>query len=467
MTALPTLKLRAVAQFPVTVAGSGGVSVTKSNGEWAVSPSFSDLDETTSITDSGNIFTWVYNSASDKYGKIALDTLITELALTGAGIAFPVTVDTDTTDSDPGAGRIKFDNSTQNSATTFYVNLQDARGVDITNALDYLDNSTNPAKGQISLTKIGDSSKTAIFEITAVTSASGYRKLTVSNIASSSSSPFANGDAVLFQFTLSGNDSVGDVTSTSGFGVDNVIIRADGTAKALQASGVVIDDSNNVTGVAAITTSGTGTFVKDDSTNNGVTRPVVARHTTSGTPAAGIGSGLQFEVETASGDNVEIAGAVDVVASSVSAGAENFDLVVKLQAAGGAVDEKFRVTYDGIASVAGAYTLISSNGGVNMTGGISETSYNAGTYSGGTFTPNPLLGNIQHYTNNGAHTLAPPSSVSPMIIQVLNGASAGTITTSGFTKVNGDALNTTAGKAFELAIRKLNSYSLLTITAIN
>jgi hypothetical protein len=53
--------------------------------------------------------------------------------------------------------------------------------------------------------------------------------------------------------TVSGT---GDVTAALSFGTDNVVIRSDGTGKGVQSSGITIDDSNNISGVVKITTSG-------------------------------------------------------------------------------------------------------------------------------------------------------------------------------------------------------------------
>src|SRR5690606_27166608 len=74
-----------------------------------------------------------------------------------------------------------------------------------------------------------------------------------------------------------------------------------------------------------------------------------------------------------------------------------------------------------------------------ITGGANVTSKSLGTTSSGTRTLD--LGDCpkQHYTNNGAHTLAPGTVVSSAEIDILNGVSAGAITTSGFTKVAGDS----------------------------
>jgi hypothetical protein len=93
--------------------------------------------------------------------------------------------------------------------------------------------------------------------------------------------------------------------------------------------------------------------------------------------------------------------------------------------------------------------------------GYTATSFAAGTKSSGTFTPDPANGNFQHYTNGGAHTLAPPSSVCTIVMEVTNNGSAGAITTSGFTFASGDALTTTSGHKFHLYITKSQSYSLL------
>jgi hypothetical protein len=48
----------------------------------------------------------------------------------------------------------------------------------------------------------------------------------------------------------------GDVTAASNFGTDNRLIRSDGTGKGVQASGITIDDSDNVTGAANLYRSG-------------------------------------------------------------------------------------------------------------------------------------------------------------------------------------------------------------------
>lgn len=58
-------------------------------------------------------------------------------------------------------------------------------------------------------------------------------------------------------FAAKGSDGAGtgDVTAASAFATDNVIIRSDGTSKGVQASAVAIDDTGNVSGVVALSTT--------------------------------------------------------------------------------------------------------------------------------------------------------------------------------------------------------------------
>lgn len=49
----------------------------------------------------------------------------------------------------------------------------------------------------------------------------------------------------------------GDVSAASAFGTDNRLIRSDGTSKGIQASGITIDDSDNMSGIASISATDT------------------------------------------------------------------------------------------------------------------------------------------------------------------------------------------------------------------
>lgn len=117
------------------------------------------------------------------------------------------------------------------------------------------------------------------------------------------------------------------------------------------------------------------------------------------------------------------------------------------------------LSVEGVAQcrVAGAQTL---------TGGFKVSPYAAGTKSSGTYTPLYSDGNFQTATNGGAHTLAPPADDCSMVIQYTNNGSAGTITTSGYTRVTGDPLTTTNGDDFLFYVVKHGSFSHLNVVAL-
>jgi len=111
---------------------------------------------------------------------------------------------------------------------------------------------------------------------------------------------------------------------------------------------------------------------------------------------------------------------------------------------------------------------IKADRAANLTAGYTATVYTGiGTITSGTVTPDPANGQFQSYTANGAHTLAPPSVASGAItlihMIVTNGASAGAITTSGFTVVEGDTYATTNAAVWELDIYAEHTYSRLSI----
>lgn len=102
-----------------------------------------------------------------------------------------------------------------------------------------------------------------------------------------------------------------------------------------------------------------------------------------------------------------------------------------------------------------------------ITGGADITSKSLGTTSSGTRTLD--LGDcpMQHYTNGGAHTLAPGTTPGSALIDITNNGSAGAITTSGFTKVSGDSFTTTNTHKFRCHVSlSSNGGSLLVVQAM-
>lgn len=100
-----------------------------------------------------------------------------------------------------------------------------------------------------------------------------------------------------------------------------------------------------------------------------------------------------------------------------------------------------------------------------LTAGFASTPVDDGTKSSGTYTPSEAGGAFRYIVNGGAFTLAPPSNNTALFVDITNNASAGAITTSGFTKVEG-SFTTTNTDAFRCFISKSQVGSLLQIVAM-
>ena len=123
--------------------------------------------------------------------------------------------DTGTSDTDPGAGEIAFNNGTYASATEIYIDDADANGVTVSSDILTWDDSTSTIRGSLMIYDINDSSTYARFNITgASTDASGYVKLAVTHVASNNT--FSAADELSVHFSRSGNK--GDTGSTGATG---------------------------------------------------------------------------------------------------------------------------------------------------------------------------------------------------------------------------------------------------------
>ncbi len=90
------------------------------------------------------------------------------------GDTFTYTFDNSSTaDSDPGNGKLKFDNATVSSVTKIFIDLLDSNSTDVTNWLDSMNG------GVVKLFNNSDPTKFAIFVVSSVTAVAGYRKLNV------------------------------------------------------------------------------------------------------------------------------------------------------------------------------------------------------------------------------------------------------------------------------------------------
>lgn len=110
-------------------------------------------------------------------------------------------------------------------------------------------------------------------------------------------------------------------------------------------------------------------------------------------------------------------------------------------------------------------TVLSNAVTATLAVGYAVTPFSAGTKTTGTFTPSEANGAWQYVTNGGAHTLAPPTNATNLVLEYTNNGSAGAITTSGFTKVDG-TFDTTNAHKFFCYITKHQTYSYLNIVAL-
>lgn len=127
-----------------------------------------------------------------------------EDGLNGLNEGMPYAFNTEITDSDPGAGKIRLNNATLSSVTEIYIDNENSDPADISAFIDTWDDSTNTAlKGTIIIKKIG-SNDIAIFNITgSITDGTGYRKIGVTYVTHYGS--FASDDPISIIFSRTGN----------------------------------------------------------------------------------------------------------------------------------------------------------------------------------------------------------------------------------------------------------------------
>jgi hypothetical protein len=142
------------------------------------------------------------------------------------------TFSTTTTDSDPGNGFLRLNDSNQDQATVIRADLLDSFSTNWADALDALDASTNTVKGLLQLVHRDDHSKWLLFAVASVGSESGYRNITASPLDSSAPNPFANNDPIVLHFSRAGDGAATSETTVvqtgHGLAVQDVV-RLSGT----------------------------------------------------------------------------------------------------------------------------------------------------------------------------------------------------------------------------------------------
>lgn len=176
--------------------------------------------------------------------------------------------DTNTADSDPGAGDLKFNHATPASVTTIYIDNVDRDGNTQTGWLDsWDDSSTTSNKGTLVIRQANDGATFASYRVTgSIVDGTGYRKVTVTNLAAGSGS-FDAGAILAVMFTHTGDVGVstGDVIGPAS-ATDNAVALFDSTTGKLIKNSVVIANAGAISGVTTL-----GVTTVNATTVNGTT----------------------------------------------------------------------------------------------------------------------------------------------------------------------------------------------------
>ncbi|WP_027050934.1 hypothetical protein [Mesorhizobium erdmanii] len=404
----------------------------------------------TSATNAGNSATAAAGSASAASGSAtaastsatnaataATNAAASATAAANSVTALSYTFSTTTIDADPGSGTLRLNNATAASASAAYVDNLDAGGVAVTGILDTFDDSTNTIKGQLTLRSKASAAVSYVYNVTgAVVDGSGYRKLTLAYVSGAGSLPTA-ASGIWLMFDRAGDKGAdglgaGDFTGPASSVADNIVTFAGTTGKMGKDSGIKATDliagpASAVADNIATFNGTTGKIAKDSGVAVSSLAPK-ASPTFTGTPAAPTAAPGTNTTQVATTGFVKAA--IDVVLGGVSAA---FDTLSEIVA-----------------------SMVRKDADTTLTAGYFGIDVSDGVKSSGAYTPSPAGGNFRSATNNGAHTLAAPSASGSysMVIDYTNGASAGAITISGFTKITGDAFTTTNASKFRLFISK-------------
>lgn len=428
-----TLKLRSKVNFPATVTATGGLQVVKANGIWTVSPKWDDLNLVTTLADPETKQLWVFEPLTSDYSRLTVQSLIDNLPDGPPGTAATITAGTTTT----GAAGTSAAASNSGTSSAAILDFTIPRGAD--SGLRYaFESSTSmaaPASGGLRLNNAALASVTAI----AVNA--------------------TNSDAVdVSDFIATWDDSTNTV---KGY----VEVRKEGSGAVLGLYQLTsVTDNTTWLQFSVTYVSGSGSFTAADSLYLTPYRVGNKGADGAGTgdvsgPAASVDSEIALFNSTTGKliKRASISGLAKLTSGVLSAAVASTDYIGATTGS-----EIQKASSGGLTAATPGADFMKPNTTSNLSAGFTTTSFNAGTKSSGTFTPDPANGNIQHATNGGAHTLAPPSSVCTMIVEYTN-ASAGALTTSGFSIVSGDTYSTAGTRKHIFYITKTNSYSELCV----
>ncbi len=215
---------------------------------------------------------------------------------------------------------------------------------------------------------------------------------------STSTFNLANANATTVNFAGAG--TAVNVGATSGTTTVRNNLQVNGNTTLGDAStDTVTFTSNNLSVPNALT------ITIDDATAASVSSPITLAHTTSGTPANGMATGLQFVAETSNNNN-EVGMRIEAIATDVTLNAEDFDFVVRLMDNGASIAERFRVSNVGNATLPGD---IAVNGGDVTTVASTASVFDANALTVSAFSAATTL-NIGNATSSQTITIGGSSA---------------------------------------------------------
>ena len=120
------------------------------------------------------------------------------------GVTVDYTFDSATTVTDPGSGKVKFDNANLTLASLMVIDDESDGAIDIQPFLRTIDDSTSTIKGHLRISNKLDSTDFALFTISALTEQTGFFEVSVAYV-SGSATAFSNNEDVIITFARTGD----------------------------------------------------------------------------------------------------------------------------------------------------------------------------------------------------------------------------------------------------------------------
>ena len=345
------------------------------------------LDSNGTLTDKDK--TWISFSPSGSDGSIP---------------GYYYDFDSNTADSDPGAGEVKFNNGTYSAVSKIFINDEDGNGgVTTTDVLSW-GASTSTDKGYIMIYDINDRSTYVRFKtISAVTDNTGYNTIAVAFLASNNT--FTNGDELSITFVRNGDTGDAATIAVGTVGATTVGVGGSATAGVTNGGNSGAASFNFTFGIPTGATGATGAT----GTASGL-----AMTWNSSTSDADPGSGkLAFNNGTVSSVNKLFIDDADDTGTSIASFINSWDAISNANNTG-----VVTIVKEGTAST---YAMFTVTGAVTANSGYSTVAVTH-IVSNGSFTNLDGIGVHFAYSGsdgevslNGVQTLTNKSLVDPIM----------------------------------------------------